>query len=77
MVKLILVTVFDNGYLKEDPAAAQKVIDVLLSDMGILPENDICERDRLPARERALADVHRTVWSRITHSAPKGVHSIS
>jgi hypothetical protein len=77
MVKLILVPVFDNGHLKENPVAAQKVIDVLLSDMGIHPENDICERDRLPARERALVDVHRTVWSRIAHSSPKGTHSIS
>ena len=67
--KLIFVLVFDNGYLKESPVAAQKVIDVLLSDMGVRPENDVKGgRESLSAQQLALVNVHRTVWEKISKS---------
>ncbi|QKX53231.1 uncharacterized protein TRUGW13939_00307 [Talaromyces rugulosus] len=69
---------FDNGNLKENPEEAQKVIDVLLSDMVIDPDqsntnNGESSHGQLSEQQGWLIDVHKLVWTRITESSPVGV----
>jgi hypothetical protein len=73
----LVVVVFDNGNLKENPEEAQKVIDVLLSDMVIDPDqsntnNGESSHSQLSEQQGWLIDVHKLVWTRITESSPVG-----
>ncbi|KKA24351.1 Terpene synthase metal binding domain protein [Rasamsonia emersonii CBS 393.64] len=58
------VGMFDNGHLKADPLRAQKVVNRLLSGMGM--KNDARELDgACTADEDALVEVHNSVWLRV------------
>lgn len=69
---------FDNGHLKADPLRAQKVVNRLLSGMGM--KNDARELDgACTADEDALVEVHNSVWLRVAkvRKTPIIVFSIS
>lgn len=73
-----MCTVFDNGVLKDDLHEAQKVMDVVLSDMGVFREGLGVStskriRSQLSEELQALVDVHQSVWTRITESSSSGM----
>lgn len=71
-------SVFDSGVLKNDPYTARKVVDVLLSDMGI-NEHVLSRKDstagqvEFSKRLRALFEGHKSVWRRIVQGSSVGV----
>lgn len=77
---IIECSVFDNGGLKDDPVKVRKVIDILLSEMGIsglflTGTSGATDCDQFSTRLKALFDVYTSVWRRIVQGSSIGVQN--